>query len=272
MGSLGIYVINLKRRSDRLSSMQSRLSNLDFTVVEAIDGSDPESFVHSLESDFTAPELACIASHAKALEAFLKSEHDACVILEDDLVFGDGFFDFIKFGIDFPQTAFVIKLDTTPAQKIWISRSPKFVNGHECNVLHSIHYSAGAYVTSRKGANFILEELNKYDLTVDDVIFGRMLNNKRYGEALQLNPACCIQEVYQNENLDSDLERLRVERHNKQKVVAKEAIKRNPQKKIVRELLRIVNQVINLLKLLKRRCSNFIKNIKIKECIIKFNV
>lgn len=271
MGSLGIYVINLKRRSDRLSSMQSRLRNLDFTVIEAIDGSDPESFVQTIESEFTAPELACIASHAKALKAFLDSEHDACIILEDDLVFGDGFFDFIKLGIDFPHTAFVIKLDTTPAQKIRISRSPQFINGHECNVLHSIHYSAGAYVTSRKGANFILEELNKYDLTVDDVIFGRMLNNKKYGEALQLNPACCIQEVYQNKNLDSDLERLRVERHNKQKSVRKEAIKKNSEKKLARELMRIVNQIINLLKLLKRCCLNFIKNIKVKECVIKFN-
>ena len=73
--------------------------------------------------------------------------------------------------------------------------------------MHSFHYGAAAYATSRGGAHAIIKELEKYNMPADDVIFDYMVTSKEFGDALQLNPACCIQEhhLYEDLKTDSDI-------------------------------------------------------------------
>ena len=88
------------------------------------------------------------------------------------------------------------------------------INSFRFHRLLEFHFGAGAYAVSRKGASLIISELEKCDLPVDDVIFHRMVLCKKYGTALQLNPACCIQEKHTCEGLndESDIRSSRLER------------------------------------------------------------
>ena len=81
---IGVYVINLKRRPDRLRDISVALksSGFEFQRIEAVDGqSRTESESSKLISAYAQ---ACWESHIKALEAFLKSGLRHALILEDD--------------------------------------------------------------------------------------------------------------------------------------------------------------------------------------------
>ena len=107
-----ILLINLKKRKDRLARMQSRLKNLDFVTIEAVDGNNLNRSVKEIKSDLSQNEKACVASHIKALSFFLDSENESSIILEDDVVFNDHFFSFLRSENEFPKDTMVIKLET----------------------------------------------------------------------------------------------------------------------------------------------------------------
>lgn len=97
-----VQVINLDRSTARLKRIASRLSGLglDFQRLSAIDGAAVglSGFTDSFDSDKwramhhrnpIASELACFQSHILAIEAFLDSEYEFTVILEDDAQLAD---------------------------------------------------------------------------------------------------------------------------------------------------------------------------------------
>jgi len=78
-------LINLERRKDRLESAvnSAQECGLDFERIDAIDSlnciPDPESLV-------TLDVYACWQSHLKSYRTFLQSNHNYCLILEDDFM------------------------------------------------------------------------------------------------------------------------------------------------------------------------------------------
>lgn len=96
--TIPIYVINLQRSPQRLAHAASELARheLGFERIDAIDGrSLSRSHIDAVydaelnKKRFYAPlslgEIACYMSHRKAWQKLLDSDHEAAVILEDDI-------------------------------------------------------------------------------------------------------------------------------------------------------------------------------------------
>lgn len=71
------YYINLERRIDRECHMKKQFKEYDITNYERINA------VNMPKKGY----LGCSLSHVKTIETFLQSEHEVCVILEDDFEF-----------------------------------------------------------------------------------------------------------------------------------------------------------------------------------------
>ena len=93
---------------------------------------------------------------------------------------------------------------------------------------------------------YIIAELIKQSLPVDDVIFRDMLGCKEYGHALQLLPACCIQENLDNQEIDSDISEGRNYRCHFQ---SSPYVKQN---KLYKEMMRAKSRLVRFLKGQKR--------------------
>jgi GR25 family glycosyltransferase involved in LPS biosynthesis len=87
-----IYVINLKRRPERLSKLIDNFNQYNvtnYTIVEAIDGSteDLHQYVNG-NYGIRNSELACTLSHLKAIKQWYEtSDNEYAIIIEDDLSF-----------------------------------------------------------------------------------------------------------------------------------------------------------------------------------------
>ena len=80
---IGVFLINLDDREDRLESSTRQLQELklQFTRVSAVSAKSVE------ESAFlTAPVLACWKSHLKAYSILIDSEFEYALVLEDDFL------------------------------------------------------------------------------------------------------------------------------------------------------------------------------------------
>lgn len=84
-----VYLINLKRRPDRLDKMKSLLGDLkiNYEVIEAIDGkTDLEAQSISLETGIDCGVVGCHLSHLKVYRDILSKGYERPLILEDDLI------------------------------------------------------------------------------------------------------------------------------------------------------------------------------------------
>lgn len=74
-----IYYINLEHRVDRFEHINNELSktNIDKNKINKINA----------VCDTNMPYLGCAKSHCLALETFINSEKETCIILEDDFEF-----------------------------------------------------------------------------------------------------------------------------------------------------------------------------------------
>ena len=93
-----IYVINLKRRTDRKKNLITQYPNIDFTFIDAIDGKKlfqsrllEEKLINTSFYDpsgmITMGVFACALSHKKAWDQALKDGVKNALFLEDDIFF-----------------------------------------------------------------------------------------------------------------------------------------------------------------------------------------
>ena len=105
-----VFVINLARSPERRKSMQKQLESfageLDFFFFKAIDGQQDEHLAFAQHlcpnvtlaykgRDLTTSEKACFASHYSLWQKCVALD-EPILVLEDDVVFGDGFMEGIK--------------------------------------------------------------------------------------------------------------------------------------------------------------------------------
>ena len=78
-------IINLERRKDRLENAvnSAQKHGLDFARIDAIDSL---SCNHNPENLVTLDVYACWQSHLKSYTTFLQTNHNYCLILEDDFM------------------------------------------------------------------------------------------------------------------------------------------------------------------------------------------
>lgn len=87
---VGVFVINLDRRPDRLERILTWLNRVELEAVriQAIDGQNASL---GILSRLRPSEIACWESHQKAYALFLESDFPYALILEDDAVINPRF-------------------------------------------------------------------------------------------------------------------------------------------------------------------------------------
>ncbi len=100
---LGVWLINLDRDTARGEAMKAQLDSLGlpYTRFPGIDGkaradelaqrADADAYARNMGSPILPGKMGCYASHIAVWEAFLASDKDVALILEDDVVFHDDF-------------------------------------------------------------------------------------------------------------------------------------------------------------------------------------
>lgn len=96
MKTVKYYAINLQREGEQRENMlrQARERGIEIEIIAAVTGQnlseceradyDRKKRLKFFPRELTDDEIACIASHRKALQTFLESNADYGVILEDD--------------------------------------------------------------------------------------------------------------------------------------------------------------------------------------------
>ena len=97
-----IYIINLKKHTERRKRVAQELDSVgwwNYEFIDAVAGSDlpstsqmvKEGTIHNVFRDangiLTKNIFACSMSHRKAHQKFLKDGHKTCLIVEDDVKF-----------------------------------------------------------------------------------------------------------------------------------------------------------------------------------------
>jgi len=167
--SIKYYCINIAKettRRDRIEAIGT-VAGIPIEFITAVSGKniDPQScegyddhrrklFAKSL----TPNEVACVLSHKKALNAFLSSDHEFAVILEDDA-------DFDK---DFNQKVSMIAKRVKGFDTVNLYSKGKFLSESGDLVftrviVHAkLSFRTVAYLYSKNGAKKVLKSLNRF--------------------------------------------------------------------------------------------------------------
>jgi glycosyl transferase, family 25 len=192
-----LYVINLDRAPERLARMSVLLGELDvpFERVPAVDGRllpEPPKNVPDDAHLMTRSEIALIRSHQKCWDLLEQSGEDACVILEDDVHFGNDFAAFMRGNPTFPPGYDLIKIESTPF-KIWLDKhdTQALIGSRKLMRLASPHMGSAGYVLSRAGLAKVRALTQILKFPIDVVLFGHPAKDLTI---YQLSPSLVIQD------------------------------------------------------------------------------
>ena len=174
------FVINLAHATERWELMEKQLKALqiDHTRVEGVYGNrlaEPiadynERKYRILHGKTTNKgEVGCYLSHIKALRAFLCSDANHALFLEDDVQLPDNILNLIEQALNFSKYWNLLRLTTfTPGEHLsFADLSDGFKLSYNLKVLKN----TGAYVLDRKAAQCVLEKMLPmflpYDVALD---------------------------------------------------------------------------------------------------------
>ena len=200
-----IYVINLKRRKDKLKKMIKKINdidedgNIDVEIFEAFDGSKLDNNYlkdnnMAILDDWRDPfkntkinmgEIGCALSHHKIWELIVKNNYNHCLILEDDACFEE---DFIKK---------VSKIDLPITTDLLYFGRKKFVEKEESysDILIKPEFSywlVGYYLTYSGALKLIKSNFLKNIIPVDEFVpisFGKdhPSAKRKYSESFKID-------------------------------------------------------------------------------------
>jgi len=96
--SKNIFILNLKKRNDRLEHIKTEMSKIDckeYKIFESVDGSLLEN-----KTRLTNGMLGLVKTYIKLHEELLKTNYQDVIIIEDDCVFIENFNNLLKEYID----------------------------------------------------------------------------------------------------------------------------------------------------------------------------
>lgn len=173
------------------------LQGLPFERIPAVDGKTlegPEThplFTPRKYENMSRYERAYILGHRMAWEKFLETDDKFACVLEDDVALSPEFGKFMQDESWFPAGGCVVKIETD-IERIFLSRQTTAALGRSLAVLKSSHLGSAAYVISREGARFFLEQTVRPDSPLDYLMFGEAFAKAR-PPVHQLIPALCLQ-------------------------------------------------------------------------------
>lgn len=178
-GAIVTYLINLDRATERLAKLDRRLSELglDYTRIAAVDGRALR-FPHPDFSDLSyrllhgrrrAPaEIGCYFSHIAALRAFLDSDAEHALILEDDVTFAPDFIAMMEASLARGDDWDILRLSTVnTGRAIPFSR---LFGRYRLAIALTREKGAGAYMVNRRAARWLVRQLPMrlaYDIMFD---------------------------------------------------------------------------------------------------------
>lgn len=204
-----VYVINLDRSKERLSRITDRFAQvgLTFERISAVDGRHiTDSSL--LDYDYirnrfnygrklTNGEIACYASHLRALRKFLNSDENYCLILEDDAVVDNNFSREL-----FSLTQKISSLDfycvnCCNIAKYTASAHPSLSPNKEIHQAIIFPTLATGLLWSKKGAERFVKEFSIISMPFDQALRDWLSSN---GKGLSLSRT-----LIESENLESDI-------------------------------------------------------------------
>jgi glycosyl transferase, family 25 len=195
------YCINLDRRPDRLTHIQSEFAKagIPFERISAVDGTDPQvaAAAARLPMSFQNVRIStgahgCMQSHRLFWKRLLASGDQWGLIFEDDLLLAQGMEGLLADDWP-PQDADIVKLETYLI-RLQVSAVQKPVgNGRNVAQLFSSHLGTGSYAISAKAAARALAATEVCGEAVDQFLFNQTLPFFQSSRVYQMIPAPVIQ-------------------------------------------------------------------------------
>ena len=202
----GIYLINLDRSTDRLLSAERHFNavGLPFERIVAIDAHkedmsgypiDRKVFQRTHGRSIIRPgEIGCYFSHINVLRAFIASEREFGIVLEDDTLPGANLLEVVETLFNWSDEWDIVSL----FHFHW--GLPIIVKRNERCALavHLTHISSSAaYLVNRKAANSLLLHLETMRACVDHSLYAQWQHGLRLRSALPM-PISLAPEVSQS--------------------------------------------------------------------------
>jgi glycosyl transferase family 25 len=185
-----IFLINLERSAARLQRMTDRLERLGLTFerILAVEG----RVLTECEKKALNPprlwqykrspcEIACYASHLKAIRLVVDRQLPRAIILEDDAMFDDDFGVWARSDCLLPKGTHILKLEGFGALNT-IKIPIAHYKNRAINFAYKSSGGAAAYLITLNGAKKALEKLNIVRGQIDDDLFGYWKNGLRIYE------------------------------------------------------------------------------------------
>lgn len=204
-------VINLDRSSERLARMALIFARIgiEFERVEAIDGNllsdrQREAVIRDNgdREPLTHTEVACFLSHRKAWRMIAGGAEPYGAVFEDDIVVSGNAARWLLSHDWIPAGTDAVKLETI-GDRTWVDRRTiDLGDGYNLSNLRGTHWGTAAYILSRDFARRLLDETERFSITVDGVLFNHELGILGEIKCYQFVPAICAQSrCFESDNL-----------------------------------------------------------------------
>lgn len=165
---LQVVLINLERSVKRREQMQRRLHELGLAYhwLKGVDGKlhaeellktvDVAKFERNVGRDVLLGEIGCYHSHLKAWQYLLETSDDTLLVLEDDVVFGDGFLTALELALQHKSSWDFLKLNKIRAKQPVCQQS---LGSYALNAYIGPATGFGAYLIQRHTIESILPRM-----------------------------------------------------------------------------------------------------------------
>lgn len=190
---LFVQYINLERSPDREVNIRARLSaaGFDFHKCVGVDGSDlsaeqlsfydEERAIRYMGRRLFRGEVGCYLSHINAIKAFLETDAEFGLVVEDDLVVPKGFKSFCLDVCDvalrtFPEWQLINLYRGAHRPFSTLAKLQLGDEVHRFGIAHSFPASAVALIWSKRGASDFIEKFNSIYAPFDQITKAWMSN------------------------------------------------------------------------------------------------
>lgn len=244
-----IFYINLDERLDRRHFQESQLSKLGLESerICAVKIDNPIVFEHINDNQLTTlrpGEIACTLSHIKSWNEILNQNLKHAVVLEDDAVLSKNFKTAIK-KIEESNLQFdLIRIELRYGKPVYISKPYLEIDASShyklCKCFESMSGSAGYIISS----SLIKKIINS------KILFSRPIDLCFFGDnSIFFNKYRCFHIIPALVTQSDQLDDVNFTEISKTSITLREDAKNKKESKLIHELIRPFNQLINLWKI-----------------------
>jgi len=180
--NLKIYLINLKRSTERLEYMRKQLNNqgVEFEIFEAYDGKVlTNDFLHQnanmtviKQKQMPLGAIGCSFSHLFIYKLISEREDPIILVLEDDMLLEDNFSKIVKKAAEFVSDGEIIFPYFIPKPNCKLTTDQEIKIDHKHSIKSFVDYhralATGAYLLTKKTASQLYFGLSPITTFADD--------------------------------------------------------------------------------------------------------